>query len=526
MATIQPHSPELAGGSHAKGLVLAVPFANRTARDYSGAGLAPSFTGNVVWNTGPRGTVLSHLEAIARTNYAVLSNLSLTAATVVFGMRKRDGTARVSCAFGVPVAGGTAAWGALVPYSDGVVYWDWGGTGVGVTRLSVAGLTFGDDVWVFSTGSRGMEIWQNGVRRASNAATPSRSSNTGIFGLGNYTGGSDFFDVNGLLIYGRQLTVEAIRDLSGDPWLPFRRPQAPSLIRVVASLPTAGPATYTASGTLSSPSPTLSGTATFVVPTYAATGALSSPSPTLSGTATHVTPVYTASGALASPSPTLAGTATHTTPVYTITGVLASPSPTLSGSATTATLHQATGALSSPSPTLAGTATATGPTYTATGALTSPSPTLSGTATHVTPVYTITGALASPSPTLAGTAVHATAVYQASGTLASPSPTLVGTATHTTPTYSASGTLSSPSPTLVGTAAVVNPAYTAAGALSSPSPSLSGTATFTDVATYAAVGTLASPSPILAGSATFTPGAGPSGGGVFFFRTFILRKAS
>jgi hypothetical protein len=40
------------------------------------------------------------------------------------------------------------------------------------------------------------------------------------------------------------------------------------------------------------------------------------------------------------------------------------------------------------------------------------------------------------------------------------------------------------------------------------------------------VGTLASPSPTLAGSATFTPGAGPSGGGVFFFRNFVLRKAS
>lgn len=76
--------------------------------------------------------------------------------------------------------------GAHVPFTDGVVYWDFGGVTSGSTRLSVAGLTISNrDSWVFTAGLRGMEIWQNGRLRASNGGTPSRVGGS-VWGLGRH----------------------------------------------------------------------------------------------------------------------------------------------------------------------------------------------------------------------------------------------------------------------------------------------------------------------------------------------------
>lgn len=76
--------------------------------------------------------------------------------------------------------------GAHMPYTDGTVYFDFGGFSEGSTRLSVGGLTIKKhDVWAFTVGRRGMEIWQNGIRRASNGGTPTRTNTGGgAWGLG------------------------------------------------------------------------------------------------------------------------------------------------------------------------------------------------------------------------------------------------------------------------------------------------------------------------------------------------------
>jgi len=67
--------------------------------------------------------------------------------------------------------------GAHVPWGgDGNVYWDFGGTSTGTTRLAIAAGTLSDsDIWVFTTGDRGMEIWKNGLLFASNSANPTRT---------------------------------------------------------------------------------------------------------------------------------------------------------------------------------------------------------------------------------------------------------------------------------------------------------------------------------------------------------------
>jgi hypothetical protein len=74
-----------------------------------------------------------------------------------------------------------------LPYSgDGNVYWRWGpGEVAGTGSLAVGGLSFDPrDLWAFTTGPRGMEVWQNGALVGSNSGTPSRSSGGIVVSLG------------------------------------------------------------------------------------------------------------------------------------------------------------------------------------------------------------------------------------------------------------------------------------------------------------------------------------------------------
>lgn len=82
--------------------------------------------------------------------------------------------------FGVNSTNNTHRLGGHIPYSpDGRVIFDYGGT-VSTNRITVASLTIGrNDIWAFTSGPRGMEIWQNGVLRASTAFNPSRTSVSG-----------------------------------------------------------------------------------------------------------------------------------------------------------------------------------------------------------------------------------------------------------------------------------------------------------------------------------------------------------
>src|SRR5260370_1456226 len=92
--------------------------------------------------------------------------------------RKVDTTARASSLFGTEDDGSFPAFhgcGAHVPYSDGTVYWDYGGNG-GANRLTVAGLTFTTLVekWTFTAGPQGSAIWRDGIKLASQATALTR----------------------------------------------------------------------------------------------------------------------------------------------------------------------------------------------------------------------------------------------------------------------------------------------------------------------------------------------------------------
>lgn len=151
--------------------------------------------------------------------------------TISVCYEKLDATFRNGAAFGVDIVlkANTFRCQTSIPFTDGVTYFDYGGVTNGTTRVQAAGLTFGADHWVFSTGPRGMEIWQNGQLRASNGANPTRDSlYSDDFVFGKIPTGvgtvSDLARFNMFCLWGRQLTTREIIDLCTNPYAPWELP--------------------------------------------------------------------------------------------------------------------------------------------------------------------------------------------------------------------------------------------------------------------------------------------------------------
>lgn len=168
------------------------------------------------------------------------SFLPTTECTIVLQKRRRDGNTSFQAAsdLGLQSTSTTAErLGLHAPWSDGTLYFNFGGTTTGTTQVAVAGLTYGDDVFICTTGPRGMEVWQNGLLVGSNAATPTRSASTESWGIGENGAGllkPDNANYGCVLLYDRQLSPGAIKRLSRDPWTPFR-PALPQPVVLAAS---------------------------------------------------------------------------------------------------------------------------------------------------------------------------------------------------------------------------------------------------------------------------------------------------
>jgi len=182
-------------------------------------------TANTVWRHGRRGRVLEQLAAHTSAADADAINilpdaeLPTTAATVLLHQRKTDTTNRQSAAFGNADTALTNRCGGHVPWSNGSVFWDFAGAVDGITRLTAPGLTFGDDVWVFVVGSRGMEIWQNGTLVGSHGNSVTRIAASSNWGLGHHGGvGNDLVEYGFLALWGRELSHSEIRLASNNPF--------------------------------------------------------------------------------------------------------------------------------------------------------------------------------------------------------------------------------------------------------------------------------------------------------------------
>lgn len=154
--------------------------------------------------------------------------------TVSILLRKDDATNRSSAAFGTEFSVGTGRLGAHLPFSDGTVYWDFGGSTDSSAggRTSVSSLTFGNtDIWTFTADSAGpMAIYQNGIVRASNTNHGMSRTNatTTSFNIANgqagsiSTNGNDIATTGFLMMWDRVLPPSQIAEHVATPYALLR----------------------------------------------------------------------------------------------------------------------------------------------------------------------------------------------------------------------------------------------------------------------------------------------------------------
>ncbi len=180
------------------------------------------------------GTFGSCLEQVNTDDYfeRTLETIAPTTQVTVLAIReKTDTTNRTSALFGVQDTSGGALsrCGAHVPWSDGTVYWDFGGQS-GANRLSVASLSFtGVEHWAFTAGRMGLRIYQNGIQRASSATAVTRTADSALafrIGAGNNTNNADLQRIYFFALLNEEWTHGQVLEWIANPYM-LLQPQAP-----------------------------------------------------------------------------------------------------------------------------------------------------------------------------------------------------------------------------------------------------------------------------------------------------------
>jgi hypothetical protein len=140
--------------------------------------------------------------------------LSTDGATIVMAGRTINPATNAQVDYGIPGADPSGG-RCNVAFVASAAYWDFGGTS-GPNRISysLAGVTLYDtDVWVFTAGARGIEIWRNGGLMTSGSTAITRSTSTSNFGMWDNPG--RWYAVG----YSRQqMPKETCAALSRDLW--------------------------------------------------------------------------------------------------------------------------------------------------------------------------------------------------------------------------------------------------------------------------------------------------------------------
>ncbi len=158
--------------------------------------------------------------------------------TVLLIMRKTDSTNRAAGHFGVDAAGVAQRCGVHCPFSDGTVYWDFGGQ-TSPNRITATSLTVsGVNAWAFVAGTRGSAIYQNGILRNSQATAIARGSNTTNFVLNRANGSAgDFCDYLFFALLEAEWDLGMVQDWTSDPYQMLQGRSHPTYFVPVAAAP-------------------------------------------------------------------------------------------------------------------------------------------------------------------------------------------------------------------------------------------------------------------------------------------------
>lgn len=157
--------------------------------------------------------------------------------TVCIIRRKVDSTLRASVLFGVEGTGlpNTERCGTHCPYSDGNIYWDYGGVGAN-NRLSIFNPGWSTNVerLIFHAGPRGSAVWRDGVKLGSQAVALTRSPTTQTSNFTGMTlnggngmavnGSGDLQEINYAMFIANQWSDEQCRWWFAEPYAAFYTP--------------------------------------------------------------------------------------------------------------------------------------------------------------------------------------------------------------------------------------------------------------------------------------------------------------
>lgn len=169
-------------------------------------------------------------DILALTNASVISDVDRIVGlseghTLLLAYHKVDVTPRNASVLGLASPGPyDDIYSINLPWQDGNLMWRYGGITDGVNQVTIGGLTYGDDLWVFTTGPRGMEVWQNGILRGSHSGNPTRvATKTGEkLAWPGWGADSDLAEIGLIMTWKRQLSMSSIRDLTINPWQVFQ----------------------------------------------------------------------------------------------------------------------------------------------------------------------------------------------------------------------------------------------------------------------------------------------------------------
>ena len=232
------------------GLTAAITFDGVQPYD-AVTGTALVTSGTPIQDVGPSGTAL---RANAITDYWVVAAdsqkvLSTSGNTIILSHEKTDATNRQSASFSQNDAADNTRFSCNMPWSDGTLYFDHGGTGIPPSRLAITGLSFvGPQTYAFSGGAAGLTAYRNGVLLSSSSNGSTRVATAGAFWLNKSAGtNGDLARFYCALVFNQQIPNELQRELSLNPWQVFRtRPR-----KIYADIASGGaPTAIVASDTL------------------------------------------------------------------------------------------------------------------------------------------------------------------------------------------------------------------------------------------------------------------------------------
>jgi hypothetical protein len=206
----------------AKGLSLLLLYneGSGVPRDLLGVN-NPVENGGPTWGTSSAG-LIKNVGTSANWQFANGNFLALDRVTILCIRRKTDTTERSAALFAGTVASGTTHLAAYPPFSDGIVYWDFGGNS-GTNRLTWGGYVAGTkpEFWAFRAGGQGMSIWFNGKKVATQSTAVTRTGNDANYFINRLdfgANGGDSQDLAFFAVYKAELPDSAIQQWTVSPY--------------------------------------------------------------------------------------------------------------------------------------------------------------------------------------------------------------------------------------------------------------------------------------------------------------------